>query len=72
MTYDDAIEQIESELDHAADLACDWIIRECQLSEDGQHAAMQKVYRELDRVRAHWLAQIELIWAKADAAPTVH
>jgi hypothetical protein len=66
ITYEQAIAELDEELDRVADEAHHWVVTECQLDEDGQHEAMQKVYAVLDRARATGMRHIDKFWGKVD------
>jgi ferric-dicitrate binding protein FerR (iron transport regulator) len=69
ITYQNAIDELDAELDRAADEAHDWIVREAGLDDAGQYAAMQAIYRELAETRARAVERIDAVWARVNAGP---
>jgi hypothetical protein len=75
VTREEAIAQLDSELDRVACEAASWLAGECGLKGREWQRAMQQVLAKLAQLRAQNLEEIEKILALADArdpGTTVH
>lgn len=62
ITYEQSVEALENELEHAADVAHDELVR-MGLDEDQRFEAMQEFYLKLDEARARGMQSIKRIWS---------